>query len=473
LIKHQTPIIPLVDKVGYGLGNLGVGIAMQVIGAYFVFFATAILGIPGSLAGLAVGISVFWDAVTDPLMGYLSDQTRTRRLGRRHPYLIAGSLGIAATVYLIWIIQPEWQTEAKFALMFIILIVFKSAMTVYITPYTALGAELSTDYNERTQIQGIKTIFFLSGLALVSVAGMYFFFQPTPDFPVGQLNPRSYRNIGLAAAVLTVASAGVCFGLTAKYIPRLMRSMPAAADSRPRHALLKSIQDTVKNRPFRATAFSYLFNNLASALLSSIGLHVFTYTFHLSSQQIALVVGLQFFISIVSQPMWAAVSRRMDKKPALHLGLAFASAGSLVFILLVLFRHQLQANPYAFIPFSLLTGVGTGALFTLPLSMVADTIDFDELRSGQRAEGLYYGSLTLYYKASQAIAIFLIGILLDLIRFDASLPVQTDVTTLSLGLVLAIGSLLSFGLSYLSLRSYDLDEGKVQAIQAKIGVKRA
>ncbi|NCC77513.1 MAG: MFS transporter [Clostridia bacterium] len=471
--KNHTPVIPLVDKIGYVLGNLGVGIAMQVIGAYFVFFATAILGIPGSLAGLAVGISVFWDAVTDPLMGYLSDQTRTRKLGRRHPYLIAGSLGIAATVYLIWIIQPGWQTGAKFALMFIILMVFKSAMTVYITPYTALGAELSTDYNERTQIQGIKTIFFLSGLALVSVAGMYFFFQPTPDFPVGQLNPRSYRNIGLAAAILTVASAGICFGLTAKYIPRLRRSMPAAADSRPVHALLKSIQDTVKNRPFRATAFSYLFNNLASALLSSIGLHVFTYTFHLSSQQIALVLGLQFLISIISQPMWAAVSRRMDKKPALHLGLAFASAGSLVFILLVLFRQDLQANPYVFIPFSLLTGVGTGALFTLPLSMVADTIDFDELRSGQRAEGLYYGSLTLYYKASQAIAIFLIGILLDLIRFDASLPVQSDVTTLSLGLLLVVGSLLSFGLSYLSLRGYDLDEEKVQAIQARIAEIKA
>ncbi|MDD2458864.1 MAG: MFS transporter, partial [Eubacteriales bacterium] len=199
----------------------------------------------------------------------------------------------------------------------------------------------------------------------------------------------------------------------------------------------------------------------------------FTYTFHLSSQQIALVLGLQFLISIISQPMWAAVSRRMDKKPALHLGLAFASAGSLVFILLVLFRQDLQANPYVFIPFSLLTGVGTGALFTLPLSMVADTIDFDELRSGQRAEGLYYGSLTLYYKASQAIAIFLIGILLDLIRFDASLPVQSDVTTLSLGLLLAVGSLLSFGLSYLSLRGYDLDEEKVQAIQARIAEIKA
>ncbi len=468
--KEQT--IPLLDQFGYGFGNLGVGIAMQVIGAYLVFFATAILDIPGSLAGLAVGISVLWDAVTDPVMGFLSDQTRSRRLGRRHPYLIAGSLGIAATVYLVWDIPPAWPTQTKFALMFIILLLFKSAMTVYITPYTALGAELSADYNERTQIQSIKTLFFLLGLALVSVAGMYFFFQPTRDFPVGQLNPRSYRNIGLAASILTVASAAICFGLTARYIPRLRQRMPQSVARTTARSLIQSIRETLRNRPFRATASSYLFNNLASALLSSIGMHVFTYTFHLSSQQIALVIGLQFLVSMVSQPLWSMISRRIDKKPALHLGLAFASAGSLVFVLLVLLRHQIQGNPFAFVPFSLLTGLGTGALFTLPLSMVADTIDCDELKTGQRREGLYYGSLTLYYKASQALAIVLIGILLDLIRFDASLSGQSEVTKISLGLVLALGTLLSFGLSYLSLRSYDLDQSHLQKIQARIREKQ-
>jgi Na+/melibiose symporter-like transporter len=83
--------IPIIDKVGYGVGNLSIGIAMQVVGTYLVFFSTVILGIPGYLVGLAVSISIFWDAITDPLMGYLSDITKSKIFGRRHLYLIIGA----------------------------------------------------------------------------------------------------------------------------------------------------------------------------------------------------------------------------------------------------------------------------------------------------------------------------------------------------------------------------------------------
>ena len=150
-----------------------VGIAMQVVGTYLVFFATVILGIPGYLVGLAVGVSVFWDAITDPLMGYASDITKSKRFGRRHLYLLIGSLGIALTIIMIWFIPTSLSMHVKFALLFMGIILFKSFITVYVTPYTALGAELSSDYHERTTIQSIKTIFFLFGLAFVSVAGLY------------------------------------------------------------------------------------------------------------------------------------------------------------------------------------------------------------------------------------------------------------------------------------------------------------
>lgn len=91
----------LKDKFSYGIGNLGVGVAMQVVGTYLVFFSTAILGISGSLVGIAVGFSVFWDAITDPVMGYISDITRSKRFGRRHLYLIIGALGVALTITLM------------------------------------------------------------------------------------------------------------------------------------------------------------------------------------------------------------------------------------------------------------------------------------------------------------------------------------------------------------------------------------
>lgn len=473
MAEQPRNYIPLLDKLGYGAGNLGAGVAMQVINSYLVFFATAILGIPGSLAGLAVGISVFWDAITDPLMGYFSDITRSRIFGRRHLYLIIGALGIASTVYLVWGINLDNSAALKFALVLLYIILFKTAMTIYVTPYTALGAELSPDYNERTSIQGIKTIFFLIGLALVSVAGMYFFFSPTTEYPIGQLNPHAYRRIGLAAAIIVLLSAALGYWATQKYIPRLNERTIDVPQGELVKLLFDSLKGTFANLAFRAAALSYLFNNLAAALISTIGLHVFTYTFHLASKQIALVYAIQLLLSILSQPAWALISRRMDKKPAMNLGLAFCGAGSVVFAGMVVFHGHIPGQLLPFVPYAILTGFGTGALFTLPLSMVSDTIDLDEYRSGKRTEGFYFGSMTLYYKTSQAIAIFLIGIVLDLIRFDATLPRQSASTAFGLGLLLALGSLISFILSFVFLRSYPLTEAKVQVIQAEIQRKKA
>lgn len=470
MMNQRKEIIPIRDKVGYGIGNLSVGIAMQVVGTYLVFFSTVILGIPGYLVGLAVGFSVFWDAITDPIMGYISDITKSKRFGRRHLYLIIGSIGVALTLTLMWIIPTNLDTNIKFILLFIDIILFKTFITIYVTPYTALGAELSSDYHERTSIQSIKTIFFLLGLAFVSVAGLYLFFQPTIEFPHGQLNPASYQNIGYTSAFIVLLTSFICIWNTKKYIPLLNRNQSIENKGNNINLFIDSLKSTIKNKAFRAVALCYLFNNLASAFLSNIGLHVFTYTFVLSSQQIAIILGLQFLMSILSQPIWMMIASKYDKKPSMIFGLGLSFFAGILFVGLVLFRSFVLSNVFYFFPYAIIAGFGTGALFTLPLSMVADTIDYDEYNRGYRFEGFYFGSLTLYYKLSQSIAIFLIGVLLDLIRFDSSLTLQSEFTLISLGLILAFGTMISFALSYLSLRMYDLNKDKILEIQSKISM---
>ena len=470
MTNQRKEIIPIRDKVAYGIGNLSVGIAMQVVGTYLVFFSTVILGIPGYLVGLAVGFSVFWDAITDPVMGYISDITKSKRFGRRHLYLIIGSIGVALTLTLMWIIPSNLNTNIKFILLFIDIILFKTFITIYVTPYTALGAELSSDYHERTSIQSIKTIFFLLGLAFVSVAGLYLFFQSTIEFPHGQLNPDSYRNIGYTSAIIVLVTSIICIWNTKKYIPKLNRNQTIENKGNNINLFIDSLKSTIKNKAFRAVALCYLFNNLASAFLSNIGLHVFTYTFVLTSQQIAIILGLQFLMSILSQPIWMMIASRYDKKPSMIFGLFLSFFAGIIFLGLVIFKSNVVSNVFYFFPYAIVAGFGTGALFTLPLSMVADTIDYDELNRGYRFEGFYFGSLTLYYKLSQSIAIFFIGILLDLIRFDSSLSIQSEFTLISLGLILAFGSMISFALSYLSIRMYDLNKEKVIEIQSKISI---
>ena len=471
--RTQLNNISLFDKIGYGSGNFGFGVVFQIIATYLVFYSTAVLDVPGKLVGLAISISVIWDGLTDPLMGYISDITKTKNLGRRHIYLLFGSVGMAVFNYILWTANTGLPQFIKFLWILAGVILIKSFMTIYATPYTALGAELSSDYNERTSIQGIKTVFFLIGLSFASVGGMFVFFKPTPEFPKGQLNPAAYSNMGLTASVLILAFGLVCFYTTKKYIPYLPKLEKDHTDyGKSVISLFLNFLKALNNRYYKYVVFGYLFTNISSALLGTIGLHVFTYTFMLDNRDIAYVVGAQLLVSVISQPLWISISRRIDKKPSVLLALCISIFGCLAFLALVLLKDIVQGNFIYLLPFSAILGLGTGGLFSLPLSMIADTIDVEEMNTGIRSEGTYYGCLTLFYKLSQSIAIFLLGLLLDIVKFDSSAAIQPDSTVITLGLILAVGSIIGFALAALTYLKYDLNRGKVDVIQRNLLSKR-
>jgi GPH family glycoside/pentoside/hexuronide:cation symporter len=460
--------IPLWDKIGYGSGNFSIGVSNQVIGTYLVFYCTVILNIPGSLVGLAVSLSIIWDALTDPVMGYFSDKTKSKIFGRRHLYILIGGLGLGISNYLLWNINSGLSDYLTFLIIFVLIIIFKTFSTIYGTPYSALGAELSSDYNERTNIQSVKTVFFLLGLSFVSVFGMFVFFRPTPEFPSGQLNPSSYSSMGIFSSMLIITFALFCFYSTKKYIPILNKNDAKKIRDVKIKTPLLAFKEIFLNKSFRYVALAYMFTNIATALVSNTGLHVFTYTFSLSNQNIGLIIGIQLLVSILSQPIWSLASKRLDKKPSMTLGIIICFISSLFFLILVIMKNTVQGNALYFIPFAVLAGFGTGGLFTLPHSMIADVIDLDELHTGKRSEGSYYGCLTLFYKFSQSITLLIIGFILDLVKFDATLPLQAESTLFVLGLLLSIGSGLSFIAALLSLSRYSLTRSRVEDIQKKI-----
>lgn len=466
--KKQSDQISLYDKITYGIGNFSAGVSIQIIGTFLMFYCTAILNIPGSLVGIAISISIAWDAITDPIMGYISDNTESKLFGRRHLYLIIGATGISVFNLLLWNIPSSFSLMTKYISILIIIIGIKTFMTIFITPYTALGAELSKDYNERTSIQGVKTIFFLLGLLFVSVVMLYLFFKPSIEFPVGQLNPKAYSNMSVWSSIIIFLFAMLCFFFTKKYISRLRLAESSAKYQFSISHIFISFKNIISNALFRAVALTYMFSNIASAVFSNIGLHVFTYTFTLGNQQIALIIGVQFAVSILSQPIWAFISKKLDKKPSIQTGLVACIAASAYFLALVLFRDFTRGNVLYFLPFAAVAGFGTGALFTLPLSMIADIIDLEELSTGKRSEATHYGCLTLFYKFSQSIALLIIGYVLDIIKFNSSLPVQSEGTVLELGLVLSVASGLCFLAALFSLNSYSLDKLAIEYVQKQI-----
>ena len=157
---------------GFGFGNLGFGLISQILSAYLVFYATVILGMSGASIGILVSIGIIWDAISDPIMGYLSDLTRLKKYGRRHLYLLVGGIGTVVVNLSLWYIPASYSNLTKWLLMIILVLFIKTFLTIYVTPYTALAAEISDDYTDRTRIQAVKTTFFLIGLFLATAFGM-------------------------------------------------------------------------------------------------------------------------------------------------------------------------------------------------------------------------------------------------------------------------------------------------------------
>lgn len=466
--QQSTLKLTSLHKIGYGVGNLGYGIILQIIASFLVFYSTAVLQIPGSLVGLAISISVIWDAISDPIMGYISDRTYSNTFGRRHLYIIIGTFTISVSNYLLWLINKELSNIVKFIWILVGILLLKTFITIYTTPYNALGAELSKDYHERTSIQAIKTVFFLLGLFFGAAITLVLFFKSTSEFPIGQLNPKAYKNMAISSSILMFISGLICFYSTIKFKTFTVSSNKENTKISSILDIFIGIKEALKQKNYRYVAVGYLLTNISSALVGTIGLHVFTYTFLMNNYKIGIIVGVQLLISIISQPVWIYISKKIDKKPSVIIGLIISIFASFIFIILVLNKNIVRENYLYLILFALFGGFGTGGLYSLPLSMIADTTDEEELKSGMRKEGVYYGGLTLLYKLSHSIAIFILGIVLDVIKFDASKQIQSELVTTSLGLLLPIGSIISFSLAVYFYNKYSLTKERVNYIQSKL-----
>lgn len=458
--------VNLLDKYAYGCGNLAYGIILQVITSYFLFFATSVLHISGSLTGIIIFISVLWDAITDPIMGYVSDNTYNRVFGKRHLYMIVGAAGLAISNALLWGMRAHASDTTTAVLLFTFMFLCKTFITIYSTPFTALGAEMSSDYDERTTIQSIKSAFFLIGIALPMVGGTLIFFRPTPEFPQGQLNPGAYLPLGLATSAISIICALICIIFTLKYAVKRVR--PAKKEKKKFSVIFKEMVSPLKLPAIRSVIFGYLWQNVATAIVTSLFMHIFTYTFHLQGYDVAIVSAALLIVSVLSQVYWIKRAEVKDKKGAVIEAIIIALISCGIFFVMVLMRQYLFGKGLVFIPFAMIIGFAMGGMVSIPQTMLVDTIDLDECTNGRRQEGTIFGCMTFFYKLSQSITLFFLGIFLDLIGFNAQAGVQSVFTNYMLGLSLPVFLFIALFLAYKCFAKYPLTKAKVEEIQAKL-----
>ena len=453
-------------KLCYGIGNLGYGTIAQTFNNFIMFFGTSVLGVSGTLVGIAVAISTFWDGIADPVVGHFSDRHNSKHLGKRLGYMIFATFGMALFNILLWIVPIDTSDLVKFLWLLVCLVALETFCTIFSTPYVALGIDLAPDYNEQSKIQGFKTVFFILGMVMPSLLMILFMPEESTNFQA-QFMQNGYISIAYFTSSLGLVCGILCILGTLRSVQKA-NSLDCykTKDKSEKGFFFKIFYTfflTLKKKNFGCIIIGYSVALLSTAFLTSMGLHLFTYAYHFSTNQIAFLMAGLFISAIASQPFWIYLSNRIDKKGSLRVSLVSILFSIGLIALTFAFRTYVENVILFYLVLVCLVacGFGTGALYSLPFSMYADIITMEKSQTEENNSGIYSGFMTLAYNISNCIALLLIGILLDLIKFNSSEPVQALSVQNWLGFIVFVGCFLSIFCALIIFSKYDLKRSDI------------
>lgn len=407
-------------KVGYGTGAMADGIVNAGFGFFLLFYLTAVCGMSGTLAGTAKLISLLVDAVADPAIGLVSDRVRSR-WGRRVPFMLASLVPFAIAFGLLFSVPASLTGGVQFLFVTICLIVLRLALSSFVLPFTAAGAEVTDDYRERANIVAFRLTFQNLGVLCGVVLGLGVFMTGAS----GLLQSANYVPYAWSSAAVIVAAGMLCIRAVHQVLPRL--HAPPANEGHFLAGFGREMVELSRNRSFLVLFGTVLTYFLAYSAHVSLALHASRYFWKLDSTAIQLVLLSTTLGPLLGAPISAFALRHIEKR-TLSIAAFLAIAVFLTWPpLFQLFGpYTLSSEQAAVVLFFNGLMVGTaimvgGVGFQ---SMLADTADEHELLFGVRREGLFFSGLTLAYKASAGLGGLIAGVALDLIRFPTDLAAR-------------------------------------------------
>ena len=433
-------------KLLYGAGDIGFSLTSTILGVYFAIFLTDVVGLDPGIAAVSILVGRVWDFINDPIIGHISDRTRSR-WGRRRPFLLFGSLPFALAFILLWW-RPPIDTQLGLAVYYAAAyLLFDTSATFAYMPYFALTPELTNDYDERTALTSYRMFFSIFGSLLAFTI---------PLMIIGGFRPENADRVlymGVIFALISMLPLLLTFAGTREHKSHMELNRPQ---------LLSSLRAAFKNQPFVFGAVIFLFTWVCMTILETTLLFFLKYIVEREAQS-DLLMGTIFISAIIALPFWEFASRKWDKRKAYIYGVAFWAVVQMMLITL----NPSSGMTLLFI-LCILAGVGVGAAHVLPWSIIPDAIEWDEFETGQRHEGMFYSLVTLTQKIASAIAVPLVLLLLDVTGYIPNAEVQPASTMLGIRIVIGPvpAILLSAGIIF-ALR-YPLSRERHSEIQAAI-----
>lgn len=434
-----TGKVPRALKFGYALGAAAETIISVAFNAFNFFFYTNILGIPGTLAGLAITIALVFDAISDPVVGAWSDRWRSK-LGRRHPFMLTAPIPVMVSLYFVYSPPENLETFGLFVWLTVLTVIMRSSMTLYHVPHLALGAELSADFTERTRIMSLNTLIGAVGGYGIAFYAYAQFFAASPGYPNGMLNPAAYHQLAVWAAGIGGSIMVLTTITTMTVIPRLP---PLHKDIAPFSftVFISDFQSALKNRNYLLLLVGYLLLSATIGLRETINIHVNTYYWELIPAEIKYFTIFGVLGPIIGFMLSAPLHNKFEKKPVLVACLVtFLMITTTPILLRMTGLFPANDSPL-FVPtlltFYVMTIAVASILLISAMSALADVADEHELETGRRQEGIFYSARSFFGKASSGFGHLLAGIAIDVIEFPVNAqPGTVDSHTIfQLGLV--------------------------------------
>jgi Na+/melibiose symporter-like transporter len=418
--------LTLKTKVAFGVGSAAEMIALYSVSSFALLFYNQVLGVSAAWIGLAISISLVADGLLEPVVGSLSDRTRSK-WGRRHPWMFAAPVPIALSLYAVFN-PPAGLSDLALAIWCSVCVsCMRWAMTFFHTPHLALGGELSPNYLERSKVMAYNSFFTWSGGAAVSYIALTFFFPRTPEFHNGLLNPEPWDEFArvMSVAIVVILFASAWF--TRDRIPYL----PKPAADTPKFSpaeFFKDVGKALTNVNYAWLLVGYFFLSMMLGLREGLRLYVYSFYWEISSSDLRLFIIGSFIGYATAFAFAAKMHGRFDKKrTAIWSALAYAVIPAIPIVLGQL--GVLRADTPALLPILIaFATAGYAAVSVLQISIMsalADIADENELKHGLRQEGILYSTRALAAKFDQAIGTALAGFVITLIAFpDKATPGQ-------------------------------------------------
>ncbi len=440
--------------------------------AFLLFYYTQVLNLDGWLTGLALGIAIVFDAINDPLIGSLSDNFRSK-FGRRHPFMWLSLVPLCISFYYVWVPLPGIEGYALFAWLTVFAILARSFMTFFQVPHNAFGAELSSDYGERSRIWGYAQLFGWLGGGSFAAFAYTQVFVGTEEFENGLLNPAAYPH--LAALGCVYIFVGIL--LSTAFTQRAARRLPELPPPKERfsfHRLYREVAQALRNKNFRIMFIGTVIGGALGGIGGTLALHMQTYFWGLLPGQIQFFIYAGFLVNLVAFAAVQAIADRYEKKRVLITLAAFAAIDSITMISFRLLGILPENGHPLLLPLIITTyalGTGAGAIVgIIARSMVTDIVDEQEIVTGERQEGVFFSALAFSGKAVSGLGTMLGGFVLSVIDF----PANVDATGVSADVLFRMGVFMGPILGTLHMlplllyAMYSLDRQRHREIQNRL-----